>query len=157
MTTTQTIMAARFPANAEEMSAVRHEVREALAQFGLAEALITDLVLAIGEACMNIIQHAYSSDDKGDIVLEVECRKDGQDNTRPLLVCRMTDFARHKSCAEEMRPRPLDEIRPGGLGCHIIREVMDEVVLVDKPGHLGNVLELRKWLPGKNTQQQQVP
>ena len=45
-----------------------------------------------------------------------------------------------------MRSRPLDEIRPGGLGCHIINEVMDEVALLDRQGGHGNVLELRKRL-----------
>jgi anti-sigma regulatory factor (Ser/Thr protein kinase) len=38
----------------------------------------------------------------------------------------------------------LDEIRPGGLGCFIMQQVMDEVTLLDsdKPGT--NVLQLRK-------------
>ncbi len=106
---------------------------------------------------MNIIQHAYGPHDKGDILLEVEIQnveiQKGEAQTTPegsswqrTLVFRLTDFALHKTCAEQMRSRPLDEIRPGGLGCHIINEVMDEVVLLDRQGGPGNVLELRKRL-----------
>jgi len=107
-------------------------------------------VLAVGEACMNIIQHAYGATDKGDIVLEVELETNGSKeagrNAKRSLVFRLTDFAKHKSCAEQMRSRPLDEIRPGGLGCHIINQVMDEVHLLDRPGPCGNVLQMRKIL-----------
>ncbi|HTR00287.1 MAG TPA: ATP-binding protein [Candidatus Acidoferrum sp.] len=157
MTATQQLLACQFPACAEEMGSVRLKLRKALEQRGLAEPAVNDLVLAVGEACMNIMQHAYGQQDKGDIVLEVEMKEEmkqvettnamrlaGNGKPSRQLVFRLTDFARHKSSAAEMKPRPLDEIRPGGLGCHIINQVMDEVVLLDRGGQSGNVLELRK-------------
>ncbi|MES2605184.1 MAG: ATP-binding protein, partial [Pseudomonadota bacterium] len=125
--------------------------REALGKCGESEAVVNNVVLAVGEACMNIIQHAYGTRDQGDIVLEVEMETNAKDmaaDTKRSLVFRLTDFAKHKSCAEQMRSRPLDEIRPGGLGCHIINEVMDEVSLLDSPGPCGNVLQMRKKLSG---------
>lgn len=157
ITTVQKILACQFPACAEQMGNVRHQLREALGPSGQPEAVLNHLVLAVGEACMNIIQHAYGPHDKGDILLEVEIQnveiQKGEAQTTPegsswqrTLVFRLTDFALHKTCAEQMRSRPLDEIRPGGLGCHIINEVMDEVVLLDRQGGPGNVLELRKRL-----------
>jgi hypothetical protein len=33
-----------------------------------------------------------------------------------------------------IKGRDLDDVRPGGLGVHIIREVMDEVVYEKRPG-----------------------
>jgi hypothetical protein len=60
---------------------------------------------------------------------------------------RLTDFATHKTRAEEMKSRPLDEIRPGGLGCHLINEIMDEVKLVDC--NCGNILQMKKCLRAK--------
>ena len=150
MTATQRLLAYQFPACAEQMGSVRLKLREALKHCGGSEAVLNNVVLAVGEACMNIIQHAYGPKDKGDIVLEVDLVPGDEPTTSNQchLVFRLTDFAKHKSCAGEMRSRPLDEIRPGGLGCHIINHVMDEVVLLDSPGSSGNVLQMRKHLGG---------
>jgi anti-sigma regulatory factor (Ser/Thr protein kinase) len=150
MTATLKLLAYQFPACAEQMGCVRQKLRDALGKCGESEAVVNNVVLAVGEACMNIIQHAYGATDKGDIVLEVELETNGSKeagrNAKRSLVFRLTDFAKHKSCAEQMRSRPLDEIRPGGLGCHIINQVMDEVHLLDRPGPCGNVLQMRKIL-----------
>jgi len=169
MTATQLLMAYQFPACAEQMGSVRLKLREVLKQCCGSEAVVNNVVLAVGEACMNIIQHAYGPQDRGDIVLEVELETEQEpglkteprkalegapgsetaDRSQRHLVFRLTDFAKHKTCAGEMRSRPLDEIRPGGLGCHIINQVMDEVVLLDHPGNAGNVLQMRKRLGGQ--------
>ena len=128
----------QFPAKTEQLCTVRQKLREVLAPVSHSDAVINCIVLAVGEACMNIIQHAYK-DENGDIILEVEKHGDS-------MTFRLTDFARHKTCAEEMKSRPLDEIRPGGLGCHLINEIMDEVRLVDCDGTCGNVLQMKKCL-----------
>lgn len=112
-------------------------MREALVKAKYSKETIECVTLAIGEACMNIIQHAYCDGDCGDIVLEI-IRQDSS------LVFRLTDFARNKSRADEMKSRPLDQIRPGGLGCHIINEIMDEVKLIDCGKRQGNILQMKK-------------
>ena len=139
MTKTTKLLDYQFPAQAEQLCNVRQKLRESLAPLGTPETLVNGLVLAVGEACMNIIQHAYSKDENGDIILEVE--QEGDDVT-----FRLTDFASHKTRAEEMKSRPLDEIRPGGLGCHLISEIMDEVKMIDCDSTCGNVLQMKKRL-----------
>ncbi|MCB1670246.1 MAG: ATP-binding protein [Gammaproteobacteria bacterium] len=128
-----------FPASPEHLCTVRTKLRDTLGSARFPQETIDCIVLAIGEACMNIIQHAYCDGDCGDIVLEI-VRQDS------CLVFRLTDFARHKSRQEEMQSRPLDEIRPGGLGCHIINEIMDEVELLDCGNRQGNILQMKKEL-----------
>lgn len=135
----QRLLQYQFRANPAELCTVRRKLRVALEQRCASESLISCIILAVGEACMNIIQHAYGSEDQGDIILDVQLQGDS-------LVFRLTDFARHKTCLEEMRSRPLDEIRPGGLGCHLINEIMDEVTLLDCGGNCGNVLQMKKRL-----------
>ena len=152
MTQTKRLLAYRFSACAEEMGCVRQKLREALGGCCQDAETANNVVLAVGEACMNIIQHAYGPKDKGDIVLELELVEtqgsaEGKCGGQQL-VCTLTDFARHKTNAGEMRSRPLDEIRPGGLGCHIINQVMDTVELLEHPGCAGNILQLRKRLGG---------
>jgi anti-sigma regulatory factor (Ser/Thr protein kinase) len=129
----------RFRALPSELSELRQQLRATLEQHCRSESLINCIILAVGEACMNIIQHAYGNEDRGDIVLEVRSNADS-------LTFRLTDFAQRKSCIEEMRSRPLDELRPGGLGCHLINEIMDEVTLIDCGGSCGNVLQMKKRL-----------
>jgi phosphoserine phosphatase RsbU/P len=156
MISSQPLLRYRFPACADQMGSVRQKLREALSGRSQSELDINNVVLAVGEACMNIIQHAYGQHDKGDIVLEVDevvgnlahagLTTDATTNSQRQLIFRLIDFAKHKSCAEEMRSRPLDELRPGGLGCFIMREVMDEVTLLDCHDSNGNVLQMRKKL-----------
>lgn len=129
----------QFPAKSEHLCTLREKLRDTLGSCAKSEEMLNCIILAVGEACMNIIEHAYCDDDTGDIILEVE----RQDET---MVFRLTDFAHRKTREEEMQGRPLDEIRPGGLGCHIINEIMDEVSLIDCDSKCGNVLQMTKKL-----------
>ena len=47
---------------------------------------------------------------------------------------------------ETIQPRDLDDIRPGGLGVHIIREIMDHVSYEKRDGG-GMRLSMTKHLP----------
>ncbi len=130
----------RFPAETSQLRAMRDQLTESLASMKPSKAFIHFVVLAVNEAVCNVIQHAYGENDSGDIILEVQ----QLDNA---LLFRLTDFARRKSTNEEMQARDLDEIRPGGLGCHIINEVMDDVTVVESgTGEQTNVLEMTKRL-----------
>jgi anti-sigma regulatory factor (Ser/Thr protein kinase) len=138
-TKTHKLLDFQFPARADQLCQVRQRLRDALGVCSKSEPLLNCVILAVSEACMNIIQHAYGKDEQGDILLEVE--EHGNN-----VVFRLTDFAHHKTRAEEMKSRPLNEIRPGGLGCHIINEVMDEVRLIECDSDYGNVLQMKKCL-----------
>ena len=129
----------QFPAKSEYLRTLRAKLREVLSTCSKSDEVLNCIVLAVGEAAMNIIEHAYCGDDAGDIILEIEKQGDN-------MTFRLTDFAHRKSRKEEMKSRPLDEIRPGGLGCHIINEIMDEVKLIDCDSTCGNVLQMRKKL-----------
>jgi anti-sigma regulatory factor (Ser/Thr protein kinase) len=141
---TQLLLEYQFFSQPSELCKVREKLREALESRCDSEAMVNCIILAVGEACMNIIQHAYGADEQGDIILEVLDHGDD-------LTFRLTDFALHKSCIEEMQSRPLDELRPGGLGCHLINEIMDEVQLIDCGAGSGNVLQMKKRLKDSTT------
>lgn len=128
----------RCAAGADRLPEIRSRIRHALAGQGMGKAETDRLVLAVNEACMNIIQHAYGLGQNGDILLEIVLEEDG-------VAVRITDFADPvdwSSC----RPRDLDDLRPGGLGLHLIHELMDEVVFLGHPGGRGNALKMKmKW------------
>ena len=61
------------------------------------------------------------------------------------LLIKIFDFAENVDL-DSIQSRDLDDIRPGGLGVHIIHQVMDSVEYKNQPGATGNVLEMRKKL-----------
>ena len=128
----------RFPAAATSLKMVREQVQTAIAVIGASKKVISDLVIAVNEACMNIIEHAYKGDSAGEIVLQV------MNNDAQLEVV-LTDFAQPIDFAC-IRPRALDELRPGGLGTHFMNEIMDECAYAHLPGQSGNVLRMIKRL-----------
>lgn len=129
----------QFPASSENLCILRNKLREVLESCSKSAELKNCIVLAVSEACVNIIEHAYRDDDTGDIIVEIEKLGDN-------MIFRLTDFAHRKTREEDMQSRPLEEIRPGGLGCHIINEIMDEVSLIECDSTCGNVLQMTKKL-----------
>jgi len=126
-----------FTSQPAELQAMREKVRSVLNDLDCKKTCVDRLILAVNEAAMNVIQHAYG-EEEGNIKIEVLCTDDN-------LVFRLTDFACpiDKSC---VNPRDLNDIRPGGLGVHFIREIMDEVRFQEECNKSGNVLIMRKKL-----------
>lgn len=124
-----------FPARPDRLCDIRRAIGEAADTAGCDPDTVHDVVLAVDEACQNIIRHAYKGGD-GDIRVQLECRPGA-------LVVRLIDFAPPVDVAA-IRPRPLDELRPGGLGTHFIRTVMDEVAFLPPPEGAGNMLQMTK-------------
>ena len=128
----------RFSAIAANLQMVRCVVEAASCQAGCAEAVCNHVVIAVNEACMNIIQHGYRSDPTGEIELEFR-NNDG-----------VLEFTLHDQAPaadiDEVQPRDLDDLRPGGLGTHFIREIMDEFSHVPGPGGIGNRWRLSKTI-----------
>jgi sigma-B regulation protein RsbU (phosphoserine phosphatase) len=130
------VLRVRFPSDPQGLKTVRSQVREIAASCGCAEKTAAELVIAVNEACMNIMQHAYKGDCSGEIVLEIT-------NNGDELEFQLTDFAEPVDCSR-IAPRDLDELRPGGLGTHFIREIMDEFVYGHLEGECGNYLRMKK-------------
>ena len=95
------------------------------------------IVLAVDEACSNIIRHTYQGDHRQ--CIEISC-KNGKDLLEIVLRDCGPSFELNR-----IRPRDLDEIRPGGLGTQFIRSVMDEVKSAHEEGG-GNTLRMVKRL-----------
>jgi sigma-B regulation protein RsbU (phosphoserine phosphatase) len=128
------VLQLRFPARAAELKRVRDAVRESVEGCGCCAKSTADIVLATDEACQNIIRHAYHGDSDNVIELEVEHRGDD-------LVFSLTDQAPTID-PSQVKPRDLKDIRPGGLGTHFIRRVMDEVEFLRPPSGRGNLLRM---------------
>jgi len=96
------------------------------------------IVMAINEACMNVIQHAYKNSENEEIVIELW--KDKQN-----VIVKIIDTA-DKVDVNLIKSRKLNDVRPGGLGVHFIHQLMDDVDYVNNSDETGNVLVMRKRL-----------
>ena len=127
-----------FPSKPERLCLVRALVKRSAEVLGCCDELADKLVIALNEACMNVIQHAYKFEDSGEIILEI-LNNDSQ------IMFRLTDGAELIDL-DKVNPRDLEDVRPGGLGVHFIREIMDDCDM----GHLqdgkGNYLEMTKTI-----------
>jgi sigma-B regulation protein RsbU (phosphoserine phosphatase) len=129
----------RFAARADQLKEIRKTVRRAAAGVNCEPEIVDSIVLAVNEACMNIIQHAYGPQDTGEIILEILKEQNE-------LTVRLTDFAEPIDPAT-CRPRRLDELRPGGLGTHFMSALMDDVQYLRPPSGPGNILVMKKKIP----------
>lgn len=126
----------RFAAAPKELQETRRVVRGVLAEAGASDDCARDVVLAVDEACQNVIRHAYGPERSGDIELTIE--RDGD-----ALVVTVVDWAPRVD-PQQIRPRELDDVRPGGLGTFLIQEVMDAADFVEPPPGCGNLLRMVK-------------
>lgn len=138
MTAARVLMQVRFLARAENLRPVRQQVCDALTAAGCRRKTVRLLVLAVNEACMNVIQHGYRGDPDGEIDLRIL-------NNGRELEFQIEDRAAAVDPSRVM-PRPLDSLRPGGLGTHFIREIMDDYAFRVPPGGTGNLLIMKKRL-----------
>ena len=83
------------------------------------------ITLAVVEALTNIIRHSYGGPCEKPIIVGLNKIHCG-DKNRPAVEILIRDFGKQVD-AKAIKSRNLDELRPGGVGVHIIHSVMDEV------------------------------
>jgi sigma-B regulation protein RsbU (phosphoserine phosphatase) len=128
-----------FPAKFEQLDAIREFAAQAARDGGMNDSDVYSVELAVDEACSNIIEHAYGSNQDGDI--ECTCESDGA-----ALTVVLRDHG--KAFDPSIVPEPdlksgIEDRRVGGLGIYMIKQVMDEVHF-DPLGEAGNLLTMVK-------------
>ncbi len=107
---------------------VRSALDTALTRLGVVEAVRGLVTLAVDEAVTNVIRHGYG----GRADKPIWVRFAATDGASPAFRIIIDDEGRQVD-PETIRGRDLENVRPGGLGVHIIRQVMDEVAYAPRP------------------------
>jgi len=128
------------PARATRLQVIRLAVDWAAGEAGFGQTARENVVMAVDEACQNVIRHGYAGD--SDALLRVRAELGGD-----ALVVRVVDAAPPVD-PSQIRSRPPGEPGPGGHGVRLMRELLDEVVYERTGRQIGNVLRLTKRLEG---------
>jgi serine/threonine-protein kinase RsbW len=124
------------------LCAVRECLAAATRQLGFTEDQCCHIVLAVDEAVSNVMQHGYEGCCDRPIWVSLFRHTDSVRGAGVRIV--IEDEGRQVDPAE-IRGRDLSDLRPGGLGVHVITRVMDSA-LYEKRGTCGMRLTMIKYL-----------
>jgi len=129
----------RVKSKTENLSEIRDFVSTNAEKAGIESSTIDNIILAVDEACTNIIKHAYKLSPQGEIFIKI-------DYDHEKFIITIIDYG--KSFEPESIPQPdlrkyYREHRVGGLGMYLMKSLMDDVKYTSIPGKYNQVL-LRK-------------
>ena len=111
----------------ECLCVVRGAVAQLTESLGFPEPECRAVVLALDEALTNVIRHAYAGLPERPIEVSFRrIRAPWRGESREALEIVLVDKGRRVD-RTKLRGRSLEDVRPGGLGLHFIRENMDAV------------------------------
>lgn len=128
----------RLPSDPRYLPLIRSLVSESASLVGFDTDVTHRLVLAVTEAFTNIIRHVYGQATAKPVELQLRVEESG-------LRLDLVDYGRFID-PKHIASRPLDEVRPGGLGVHLIKTTMDHVEYREND-HGGTTLTMVKRLP----------
>lgn len=111
---------------------VRELVIHTAKRLGFSDKDAGQIALAVDEALVNVIRHGYDRCCDGRIWLSISPRRGPGGEVESLSIVIEDEARQVEPC--NIKGRSLDEIRPGGLGVHIIRQVMDDVCYAKREG-----------------------
>jgi serine/threonine-protein kinase RsbW len=120
----------------ENLSKIREFIQDFTSSVGFKQDTIDEIILAVDEACTNIIKHAYKSYPDGEILIKINC------NGKKLIIT-IIDYG--MAFHPESVPEPniqeyYQQHRVGGLGMYLMKTLMDDVQYVSIPGKYNQVL-----------------
>ena len=108
-----------FPATLDNLKNIRLFLINFLKDHKIENKIIKEVELAVNEAASNIIKHAYIEENKNNVIkIELELK-----NRTFLIQLYDNGIEVDKNT---IKPRSLDNVKPGGLGSHFINQIMDE-------------------------------
>ena len=138
----------RVVSKPDYLAVARALVETAAQRMGFDAETAGKVVLAVDEAMANVIRHGYGGKEDQPIWIRIDPIKDEGAPAVQFVIedqCAGVDLGRIKA-------RPLDEIKPGGLGVHIIQEVMDKVEYRRRDDGRGVTLRMVKRLGAGGSQ-----
>ncbi len=128
-------VALTVPSHPRFLYVVRSALYPIVTDAGFSKKDTRKIILAVDEACSNIIKHAYEGDRSKTIDVTVTVADED-------IQIALRDRGKRVEVSK-IAPRELSDIRPGGLGTHFMNAVFDSV-RYEPNGGQGTVLTLIK-------------
>ena len=127
----------KVPSDPKYLSVIRAVTAKVGELSGLSDRAVEDVKLAVDEACSNVIRHAYGGDPTRSILIKFKKTEVGFEV--------LIEDEGLKARPGSIKGRSLDDVRPGGLGIHLIRRAFD-LFSFDPRKKTGNRLSMvRYW------------
>lgn len=136
----------KIPAKPEYVGVMRLTLSGIASRMGYTYEEIEDIKIALSEAVTNAVQHAYSTDEGGEVIIAFGIYEDKlemavSDSGKSF------DFIQTKN---ELGPytesSTVEQLSEGGLGLYLIETLMDEVRVLN---HSGVTVFMVKYLSGE--------
>ena len=130
--------------NPESLCLVRAALERATEVLHFSDPDSRAIVRSVDEALANVIRHAYKG--RGGLPIEISCSRlwNTKDGGTPNGIEILLSDSGRAIDPKKLKGRPLDEVRPGGLGIHFMKQSMDVVEFHRKSGK--NLLRMVKYL-----------
>jgi len=130
----------KLPSKTDNLELIREFVSRIAEKVGFDSENVNKIELAIDEACTNVIKHAYQKNEKQpiDIAIRIDLNK---------FTVIITDTGKGFDISRIKIPdmkEYLAEMRVGGLGIFLMRNLMDEVDFEVQPG-VSNQVKMVKY------------
>ena len=134
--------------NPEALCLVRATLERATEFMHFPEPDSRAIVRSVDEAVANVIRHAYKG--RAGMPITLTCNRlwSGEKVKPPAGLEILLQDSGEAADPKKLQGRPLDEVRPGGLGLHFMRQSMDRVEFSRKNGK--NLLRMVKYLAPHN-------
>ncbi|MFA7289650.1 MAG: ATP-binding protein [Melioribacteraceae bacterium] len=125
----------------DNLSVVRNFIKSTALSLGYSNATVGNIILAVDEACTNIIKHAYKYSPAGDIDIELNL------STNKFIITILNSGIEFDP---NLIPEPdikeyYKQRRIGGLGMYLMKKMMDEVIYSKNKNR--NQVKMVKYLP----------
>lgn len=118
-----------FPGRYKSLARISEFVSQYAQEAGLDETATYTVLVAVDEACTNIIEHAYGGEGRGDI----QCACDVKDDS---LTITLRDWGGPFDPASVPEPDfnvPLQELQLRGVGLVLMKKIMDGIIFSSTP------------------------
>ena len=134
----------KLPAASENLDIIRKFISGIAENMGFSEEDIYQIELAVDEACANVIRHAYVGENTKEKHIHVSVKTKSK---RIEIVIADTGVGFNPDTIKTPNmDEYLKKMKPGGLGLHLIKTLMDEVNFRINPG-VRNEVKMSKNLP----------
>ncbi len=120
----------KIPSRTDNLEIIRNFVSGVARKVGFDKDDVNKIELAIDEACTNVIEHAYQCDESCniDIAIKIDFKK-----FTIIVTDRGKSFTMQDVELPDMKSY-LAELRVGGLGIYLMKQLMDEVKYQSRSG-----------------------